>query len=225
MECFCEEGAKVVFCGRREEKGKAIEKQVRDAGYDAVFVKADMCVTEDVEHLIAETKKNYGTIDILVNNAGVLCNFDILNMDTEKDYDRVFDTNVKSYFIATKLAANVMADKGSGVIINTASIGGLSGGANVASYCASKAAVINFTRAMAKELGPKGIRTNSIAPGLIYSEMMPKGAPFTEMALSGIPLGRGGEPEEIGKAAVFLASDDAAFINGANLVIDGGASA
>ena len=108
MECFLEEGAKVVFCGRREEKGKAIEKELQEKGYDVTFVRADMTDSADVANLFQKTLDTYGKLDILVNNAGVLKSFEIANMDVESDLDQVIGLNLKSYFVATKFAANAM---------------------------------------------------------------------------------------------------------------------
>ncbi len=223
VECFVEEGAKVVFCGRREEKGKAIEQALRGKGYEATFVRADMTNGEDVANLFAAAQEAYGRLDILVNNAGMLKNFEVADMDVESDLDRVLDLNLKSYFVATKFAANAMKD--GGAIVNIASIGGLGGAPHLSSYGATKAAVLSLTRSMAKELAPRNIRTNAICPGTIFSEMMPRDGEFTQSTLAAIPMGRGGEPREIGTVAVFLASEDASYVSGASIVVDGGMTA
>lgn len=223
VECFVEEGAKVVFCGRREEKGKAIEQALRGKGYEATFVRADMTCAEDVANLFAAAQQAYGRLDILVNNAGMLKNFEVADMDVESDLDRVLDLNLKSYFVATKFAANAMKD--GGAIVNIASIGGLGGAPHLSSYGATKAAVLSLTRSMAKELAPRNIRTNAICPGTIFSEMMPRDGEFTQSTLAAIPMGRGGEPREIGTVAVFLASEDASYVSGASIVVDGGMTA
>ncbi|RZT00587.1 SDR family NAD(P)-dependent oxidoreductase [Cuneatibacter caecimuris] len=223
MECFLEEGAKVVFCGRREEKGKAIEKELQEKGYDVTFVRADMTDSADVANLFQKTLDTYGKLDILVNNAGVLKSFEIANMDVESDLDQVIGLNLKSYFVATKFAANAMKD--GGAIINVASIGGLSGAPHLSSYGATKAGVLSLTRSMAKELAPMNIRTNAICPGTIYSEMMQRDSEFTKATLATIPMGRGGEPREIGTVAVFLASEDSSYVTGTSIVVDGGMTA
>lgn len=223
VECFLEEGAKVVFCGRREEKGRAIEQALRGKGYEATFVRADMTSGEDVANLFAAAQAAYGRLDILVNNAGMLKNFEVADMDVAGDLDRVLDLNLKSYFVATKFAANAMKD--GGAIVNIASIGGLGGAPHLSSYGATKAAVLSLTRSMAKELAPRNIRTNAICPGTIFSEMMPRDGEFTKATLAAIPMGRGGEPREIGTVAVFLASEDASYVSGASIVVDGGMTA
>jgi len=223
VEVFVEEGAKVVFCGRREEKGKSIEADLRSKGYDVTFVKADMTKGEDVKRLFDQTISTYGKLDILVNNAGIMKMSPMTEMDVEKDWDTVINLNLRSYFVASQYAAKLMGPGSS--IINIASIGGLAGAPMLASYGASKAGVISLTKTCGVELAPKGIRTNAILPGTIYSEMMPREAEFTKSTLSMIPMGRGGEPREIGTVAAFLASEEASYICGTTIVVDGGMTA
>jgi short chain dehydrogenase. len=223
VEVFAEEGAKVVFCGRRAERGMSIESELRGKGYDVKFVKADMLKDEDVNNLFDTAIKTYGRLDILVNNAGILKMSPMVDMDVEKDWDPVINLNLRSYFIATQYAARLMGPGSS--IINIASIGGLAGAPMLASYGASKAAVISLTKTCGVELAPKGIRTNAILPGTIYSEMMPPESEFTKSTLSMIPMGRAGEPREIGTVAAFLASEEASYICGATIVVDGGMTA
>ncbi len=223
VETFVAEGAKVVFCGRREEKGKALEQEYRSKGADVTFVKADMSVDEDVRNLFEAAKKAYGKLDILVNNAGMMKMKPMLEMDVEKDWDSVIALNLRSYFVATQCAAKAMKDGGS--IVNIASIGGLSACPMIASYGASKSAVISLTRTSGVELAPMGIRVNAILPGTIFSEMMPRDGEFTESTIAKIPMGRGGEPQEIGKVAAFLASEEASYVCGTTIVVDGGMTA
>jgi len=223
LEVFAEEGAKVVFCGRREELGKSIEVDLRGKGYDVKFVKADMLKNENVKKLFDETIATYGKLDILVNNAGMLKMLPLVDMDVEKDWDTVINLNLRSYFVATQHAVKLMGP--GSAIINIASIGGLAGARNLASYGVSKAGVISLTKTCGVELAPKGIRTNAILPGTIYSEMMPPESEFTKATLSLIPMGRAGEPREIGKVAAFLASDEASYICGTTIVVDGGMTA
>jgi len=223
LEVFAEEGAKVVFCGRREELGKSIEVDLRGKGYDVKFVKADMLKNENVKKLFDETIATYGKLDILVNNAGMLKMLPLVDMDVEKDWDTVINLNLRSYFVATQHAVKLMGP--GSAIINIASIGGLAGAPNLASYGVSKAGVISLTKTCGVELAPKGIRTNAILPGTIYSEMMPPESEFTKATLSLIPMGRAGEPREIGKVAAFLASDEASYICGTTIVVDGGMTA
>lgn len=223
VECFAEEGARVVFCGRREELGKQIETDLKNKGYDVSFVRADVSSPSEIEQLFAKTKELYGKLDILVNNAGIMRMYPLENMDVENDLDPVLNLNLRSYFISTKLAAKEMENGGN--IINIASIGGLSAAQNLSSYGATKAAVISLTRTSAVELAAKGIRVNAICPGTIFSEMMPRDGEFTAMTLAKIPLGRGGEPREIGTVAAFLASAEASYVTGIHLIVDGGMTA
>lgn len=225
VERFSEEGAKVVFCGRRTTKGNEIEKRLQEAGHEVFFVNADCSIESDMYHLIDETIHKYKKIDVLFNNAGVFNSYDFQNMNLNTDYDIVFNTNIRSYFILCKLALKHMVKSGTGSIINTASIGGLVGGANMASYCSSKGAVIQLTRSLAKEFACKGVRINSVSPGLIYTEMMPRDAEYSAQVIPLIPMGRGGEAREVANAVLFLASEDASFCNGINLVVDGGQTA
>lgn len=220
VNVYLEEGAKVVFCGRREDKGKAIEEGLKAKGYDCLFVKADMTKEEDIANLFDVTVKTYGKLDILVNNAGVLKNFELETMDVERDFDQVMNLNLRAYVVATKYAVQAFAEAGS--IVNMASIGAFGGAPHMFSYAASKAAVVSFTKSMAKELAPKNIRVNAICPGTIFSEMMPKDGEFTAQTLTMIPMGRGGEPREIGTVAAFLASAEASYVDGTTIVVDGG---
>ncbi|MGI6072605.1 MAG: SDR family NAD(P)-dependent oxidoreductase [Lachnospiraceae bacterium] len=222
-QAFLEHGAKVIFCGRREEKGKAIEKELRDQGYEATFVRTDVTDDEDVKKLFDTTIKVYGKLDILVNNAGVLKHFSIAEMDMKEHLDDVYNINLRSYFLTTKYAFQLMQEGGS--IINLSSIGGLGGTPHLSSYGATKAGVISLTRSSAKEAAPKQIRVNAICPGTVFSEMMPEDSEFTKMSVSITPLGRGAQPKEIGTVASFLVSDEASFITGAYIVVDGGTTA
>lgn len=220
VECFAEEGAKVVFCGRRAEKGSALEKEFAEKGYDTYFVQADMSKNEDIQNLMDKTIEKYGKLDILVNNAGIMAMTPFLNVDLEKDWDSVINLNLRSYFVASQMAAKLMGAGSS--IINIASIGGLSGAPYLASYGASKAATISLTRTCGIELAPMGIRTNAILPGTIFSEMMPRDGEFTASTIAKIPMGRGGEVKEIGTVAAFLASEEASYVCGTSIVVDGG---
>lgn len=218
------EGARVVFCGRREDKGLAVEKEFKDQGFDVTFVKTDVTKEEDINLLIQKTLDLHNNLDIWVNNAGVISNFSILQLNSEYDYDRVFDINIKSQFVTINKVAKVMATKG-GSIVNIASIAGLNGQPYLSAYGASKAASISLTRSMAKELAPMNIRVNGVLPGPIFSEMLIRGSENEEYCKASVPMGRCGEPSEIGSTVAFLVSDEASFITGVNIAVDGGASA
>lgn len=222
VERFVKEGAQVVFCGRREEKGREIESRLKAEGADVLFVRADCTIDDDADNLVKATVDAYGKIDILFNNAGILRHFAFENIDMKSEYDDVMNTNVRSYVYLCKLVLPYMLEAGSGNIINTASIGGLSGAAGLASYAISKGAVIQLSRSLAKEFASRGIRTNSISPGVIFTEMMPEDNEFTDMAISMIPMGRGGSADELAAAVLFLACDESSFVNGHNLIVDGG---
>lgn len=219
-QVFLEEGAQVVFCGRREKRGREIEAGYRADGYDAAFVRCDMTVEQDVQNLLDRAVNTYGKVDILVNNAGVMHPFPITDMDMAKDYDAVMNVNIRAYFLATKLFSNAIGEGGS--IVNIASVGGLGAAPTLSTYAASKAATISLTKSSGVELAPKGIRVNAICPGTIFSEMMPRDGEFTGSTLSRIPMGRGGEPREIGTVAAFLASDEASYVTATYIVVDGG---
>lgn len=216
-------GAKVVFCGRREDKGRSVESDFKNQGFDVTYMQADVSQEDEVITLVKRVVDLSGTIDILVNNAGVISNFSIMNMNTESDLNRLLNTNVKAQFITVREVVQVMKEKG-GNIVNIASIAGLNAQPYLSAYGASKAASISFTKSMAKELAPMGIRVNGVLPGPIYSEMVIKGTESEKMSIAAVPMGRCGEPDEIGSVVAFLVSDDASFITGATIPVDGGAS-
>lgn len=219
---FAEEGAKVVFCGRRKELGEQIEAEIKANGGEALFVQADVTKADDVEMLVNKAVDTYGGIDVLFNNAGHSIQFRIEDMDIRKDYESVFDLNVKSYFMLTSLAVRHMLKKGKGVIVNTASIAAVEGLDQYSSYCASKGAVVQFTRAAAVEFASRGIRVNCLLPGLTNTDLIPEGCEFEKSVLPLVPMGRCGKSHEIAKAALFLACDDSSYCTGTALIADGG---
>lgn len=221
---FAEEGAKVVFCGRRQELGEAIQNEIRAKGGDCLFVRTDITNLEELKALVDETVTSYGGIDILVNNAGRSVPFRLEEMDLDRDYTPIFDLNIKSYFMLTSLAVRHMLTKGKGAIVNTASLAGIEGLDQYSSYCATKGAVIQFTKALAVEYASRGIRVNCLVPGLTNTELIPEGCDFEKLVLPSVPMGRSGKPIEIARAALFLASDESSYCTGVSLVIDGGKS-
>jgi NAD(P)-dependent dehydrogenase (short-subunit alcohol dehydrogenase family) len=223
---FAKAGAKVIVSGRREAEGQSVVAEIKAAGGEATFVKADVAVEADVAALVAKTVATYGRLDVAFNNAGVELTGAIVET-TEADYRRVFDINVWGVITSMKHEIPVMLKQGAGVIINTSSVAGHVGMAGASIYVASKHAVEGLTKAAALEYAKLGIRVNAVAPAAIETDMMNR---FTgggnEEALTYMrslhPVGRLGRSEEIANPVLFLASDAASFITGASLNVDGG---
>lgn len=224
-EAFAQKGADVVVCGRRLDKGKAVVDKIKKNGGNALFIQTDVCDDASMDNLVAEVIKRFDKIDVLINNAGVYKSFAFEQIDMQTDYEDLFNINVRSYIYLSKLVLPYMLERKEGNIVNIASIGGLNGGPGIATYCASKGAILQLTRSMAKEFGGRGIRVNSILPGLIHTEMMPKDGPMDQFIDQAIPLKRAGESKEIAEPILFICSNYASYINGASIVIDGGQSA
>lgn len=216
-------GAKVVvnYAGRADKAEETV-KLIRQNGGEGVAVQADVSQAGDVERLVQAALDNYGKVDILVNNAGIARDNLLLRMK-EADWDAVLNTNLKGVFLCTKAVSRGMLKQRSGVIVNISSVVGISGNAGQANYAAAKAGVIGFTKSMARELAPRGIRVNAIAPGYIATDMTEI---LTEEVKSEIikeiPLGHVGNPEDVAKTVVFLASSAASYITGQTLCVDGG---
>jgi NAD(P)-dependent dehydrogenase (short-subunit alcohol dehydrogenase family) len=200
---------------------------IRAGGGDARGVRADVAVAADVRAMVDATLAAFGRLDILVNNAGIAPVRAFLDLD-EATWDRVFAVNVKGVYLCGQAAARQMIVQGAGgTIINLSSISEVVSGAGLTHYAATKAAIGNLTRGMAAELGPHGIRVNAIGPGTIQTEIvsyLPAAEQARRHALSRslTPLGRLGQPEDVVGAALFLASDEAAYVSGITLYVDGG---
>jgi 3-oxoacyl-[acyl-carrier protein] reductase len=219
---FAREGARVAFADFDAAIGEQTAADVRANGGDAFFVRVDVSSLFDATMLATQVKERWGRIDILVNNAGVTADSTLLKM-TEEQFDRVVSVNLKGVFNCTKAVAPVMVEQGSGRVINTSSVVGLYGNFGQTNYAATKAGVIAMTKTWAKELGRKGITVNAVAPGFIATDMtatMPD--QVLEAMREKVPSRRLGTPEEVAQAYLFLASDEAAYINGAVLSVDGG---
>ena len=223
---FAKEGAKVVINGCSDlKKCDAVANEIKKNGGEAISILADVSKKSDVEMLISGTVKKFGRLDIIVNNAGILDMHEFLEL-TEKDWDRILAVDLKGTFLCMQTAAKQMIKQGKGgKIINIASIAGFVGFTRLAHYCAAKAGVVELTKEVAIELAQHKINVNAIAPGAIETDMT-KDILANPEALKGflalIPAGRIGKPEDIAGAALFLAGDDADYVTGATLIVDGG---
>ncbi len=224
---FLKEGARVVIADLNSETGEAaLDGLKRDGhGAGARFIRVDVAAEDDIAAMVALATRDFGRLDILFNNAGVGGAFGALTDIHVDDWDYTFAVLVRGVFLGLKHGARQMLAQGEGgSIINTASIAGLSGGAGPLAYSAAKAAVVNLTKAAAIELAPQRIRVNAICPGPILTPLMHGGRPerVTEQMSSHIPWPEIGQPDDIAGAALFFASDDANFVTGDAMVVDGG---
>ena len=227
-ERFAKEGAQVVICDIDRELGEATAEIL---GPKVVFFPVDVTDREASQRWVDQVVQSYGQIDILINNAGVLRDAalvrvkdgELLKQMPEADFDLVLAVNLKGVFNCTQAVAPVMIRQGSGVILNASSVVGLDGNFGQTNYVATKAGVVGMTKVWARELGRHGIRVNAIAPGLIATEMIQA---MPEKILDGMtkrtPMQRLGQPRDVANAYVFLASEEASFISGAVLRVDGG---
>lgn len=222
---FAHEGANIVISGRKEEVGASLAKDLRSLGGDAVFIRADVRYEGEVQSLIEGTVKRFGRLDVAVNNAGTEGVGAPFVEQTVENYHSTFDTNVFGIFLCLKYELKVMIPQGSGCIINLSSVAGHRGVQGASIYCATKHAVEGFTKVAALEAAAANVRVNAVAPGPISTDMFDR---FTgteenkEAFLKNIPLKRAGLPEEVAQTIVFLASDNAAYITGKVIGIDGG---
>jgi NAD(P)-dependent dehydrogenase (short-subunit alcohol dehydrogenase family) len=222
---LAQNGAKVVVAGRRVAEGQAVIEEVKSAGGEGRFVRADVAQEGDVKNLIAETVKHFGRLDIAFNNAGVdyvgqLADF------TADDYRRIFDINVLGVFLSMKYEVPAMLQVGGGSIINTSSVLGHVGTLGMGIYVASKHAVEGITKTAALELAEQKIRVNAVAPAAIATDMIERfakeGSEERRKLAASHPVKRVGQSQEVASAVVFLASDAASFITGTSLPVDGG---
>ena len=221
---FCQEGAKVILFGRRKEK---LEKAVEILGGSAIIVQGDMTNNNDLDKLINETLHNFKKIDILVNNAG-LFNGSPLHEISDSQWDEIMDINIRSVFQLTRRVLPVMLSQKYGNIIHISSILGLIAVPQVAAYNVSKGALNQFSRSIAVEYGSSGIRSNSICPGLIATDMtadLMKDTDLMKEWSKEYPIGRFGKPEDVANACLYLASDESSFVTGITLPVDGGFTA
>lgn len=222
---FAREGAKVVVANRHSAPGQETVRQIRGAGGEATFVRADVSKAAEVETLVSETLKTYGQLDCASNNAGVTSTLALTEL-SEEDWDRTINVDLKGVWLCLKYQIPAMQRGGGGAVVNTASVGGVVGFADTGAYAAAKGGVIALTRAAAIECAASGIRVNSVSPGLVETPMF-AGLPadFREAVASKFPLGRAGKPQEVAEAVVYLCSDAASFVTGHNMIVDGGYTA
>lgn len=222
-DAFLREGAKVILTASSQESADAAVEKLKEKYPDSIIagISPNLAKLSSVREAFIEATSKYGCVDILVNNAG-LSESTPFTEYMEEDFDRVMDLNVKGVFNATRAASECMIARGNGVILSTSSMVSISGQASGIAYPTSKFAVNGLTVSLARELGPKGIRVNAVAPGITETDMM-KAVPkdVIEPLIAQIPLRRLGQPEDIANAFVFLASDEASYITGVVLSVDG----
>ena len=222
-EVLAKNGANVAFTYLSSvERGQALEQELKEHGAQVKGYRSDASKMEDAEALVAQVIEDFGGIDIVVNNAGITKDTLLMRM-TEEDFNRVIEVNLNSVFNMTKAVQRTFLKQRAGSIVNISSVVGVKGNAGQANYSASKAGIIGFTKSVALELGSRNIRCNAIAPGFIETEMT---AVLDENTVQqwreGIPLKRGGSPEDVANACLFLASDMSGYISGQVLNVCGG---
>jgi NAD(P)-dependent dehydrogenase (short-subunit alcohol dehydrogenase family) len=225
---FAKEGASVVVSGRKEAEGKALEAELAGLGAKAAFIRADVRHEEDVRNLVDKTVARFGRLDVAVNNAGTEGKPGPVTDQTAESYAATFDTNVLGTLLSMKHELRVMLPQGSGSIVNISSSYGHEGAKGASVYAGSKHAVEGITKSAALEAAGSGVRVNAVAPGPTETGMLNRftGTAERKAALaSGVPLGRVGEPDEIARAIVFVASNAASFITGQIVTVDGGKTA
>lgn len=220
---FAREGAKVIVADMVKESAEAVVKAIRDMGQEAEALFVDVTDTGSVENMVQDTLKFYGKVDCLVNNAGITDDSQLLKM-TEDQWQKVINVNLTGVFKCSRAVAEVMANQeDGGVILNASSLVGIYGNFGQTNYAATKWGVIGMAKSWAKELGRKKIRVNAVAPGFIVTPMTEKmPEKVLDMMKDKSPLRRLGQPEDIANAYAFLASDEASFITGTVLSVDGG---
>lgn len=223
---FGKAGAKVVFSGRRDREGEDTANLIRDSGAECLFVRSDVSSEEDIKVLVQKTVETYGRLDCAFNNAGIDPPLKPLHEQSVEDFDKLMAINVRGLFLCMKYEIQQMLSQGSGVIVNTSSIGGLTTLPSLSPYHASKFAVMGLTRSAAQDYAKQGIRINAVNPGIIATDMIERHITNTNSTasdlVSTVPMNRMGQPQEIAETVIFLCSDAASYITGQSLVVDGG---
>lgn len=225
---FAQEGASVAITGRNEKRGNEVVAGIVKIGGEALFIKADMCIAADCRRAVDATLERFGKVDVLYNNAGVFHPKTVLEC-TEEEWDETIDSSLKGAFLMSKYVLPSMIEQKSGSIIHCSSGWGIQGGSGAAAYCAAKGGLVIMAKAMAIEYGRDGIRVNCVCPGdvltpMLHDDAAKRGMSWDDYAAGAAdrPLGRIGTADEIANAVLFLASDEASFITGESLVVDGG---
>ena len=221
---FAKEGHRVAIHYRAEEaQARALYDELANAGYSVMLVSGDIAREDEAKQIVSRVRERFGFIDVLVNNAGIALPTQLVTDTTLADWNRLMETNVTGMFLVTRAVLPEMVSQKRGAIVNISSMWGVTGGSCEVAYSSSKAAMIGFTKSLAKEVAPSGIRVNCVAPGFVLTDMT-RG--FDEGTIAAIceetPLLRTGTPEDIASAVLFLASGEASFITGQVLSVDGG---
>ena len=223
---YAEEGASVVAADVNVEDGEQLVEDIEAAGGEATFVETDVSDEADVQAMVEAAVDTYGGLDAAFNNAGIEGETDSAAEQPMDNWERVIDVNLKGVFLCMRAEIPAMLERGGGAIVNTASIAGVVGFPGLSPYVASKHGVIGLTKTAALEFGSENVRVNAICPGVIDTPMVQRSSEENpesmEQVTAATPLGRLGEPEEIGDAAVWLCSSEASFVTGESFVIDGG---
>ena len=224
---FAREGARVVISGRRENEGRETISIIEKAGGKATFVRTDVTNESEVAALVAKTLATYGRLDAAFNNAGVEGKVGPIHEQTVENYHETMNANVLGVFLSLKHEIAAMLKSGGGCIVNNASVAGVKGFPGVAIYVASKHAVLGLTKTTALEYAKQGIRVNAVLPGPIETPMLDRfkvgiGTEATQQLVTAVPTGRTGKPEEIAAAVLWLCSDQASYVTGQSIAVDGG---
>jgi NAD(P)-dependent dehydrogenase (short-subunit alcohol dehydrogenase family) len=223
---YAQQGAKVVVAGRRSIEGEETVKKIKDAGGEALFIQTDVTQESDVEAMVDKTVQVFGRLDIAFNNAGAYGENSELREQSDSEYDRIMNVNVKGVWLSMKHEIGQMLRQGNGAIVNTSSILGVVAMPSVPLYTASKYAVEGLTKAAALQYAKSGIRINAVGPGAIATDMFETatgGQDEAKAYMAGIhPMGRVGQPSEVANAVLWLSSDSASFVTGETLMVDGG---